>query len=414
MPALPASTEEATGKTPLTPACARTRLTGGRQSGCEEVEEGEEVTIEVGLEDSEADGIGVGVLERVCEPLGVGVPVEDNVMLDDPVSELLSVGVPVRVGSGLDERDEELLGVSVGVDVSVAPGVAGGLRELDSEPVRERVDDGVCVTVELDVCVDEGLPVREEELVTDELAVRVLLGEYDRVAVGVPKAVEAAVPEELEASVPDCVEVAVLERVGEVLSVEAEEGIELTESVLEGVLVTVGEAALVCEEETVCEEEPVCVLCEEPEAEDVKELEGVPVREAVLVSVRRLETVLVKEEDGDGVCVTDGDPVREGVAVSESERDCDEELVSECEDELVLVCELEADDVREEELELVCEEVSAPLRLGEGASVEELEGVPEAEGDRDAVDTPDVLALLVDDGVGAGVTLRRLAMLRPR
>ena len=127
-------------------------MTGGRQSGCEEVEEGEEVTMEVGLEDSEADGIGVGFLERVCEPLGVGVPVEDNVMLDDSVAELLGVGVPVRVGSGLEERDEELLDVSVGVaeplDVSVALGVAGGLRELDGEPVRERVDDGVCVTVE--------------------------------------------------------------------------------------------------------------------------------------------------------------------------------------------------------------------------------------------------------------------------
>ena len=80
----------------------------------------------------------------------------------------------------------------------------------------------------------------------------------------------------------------------------------------------------------------------------------------------------------------------------------------------VPICELEAVDEREEELVVVCDELAVPLRLGEGVPVEEPEGVSELEGERVKVSELVVLALLVDDNVGAGDALRRLAMLRPR
>ena len=58
MPALPAAAEDATGKTPLTPDCTATRLTGARQSGWEGVAVG------VALEESVA--VGVGLVESVA------------------------------------------------------------------------------------------------------------------------------------------------------------------------------------------------------------------------------------------------------------------------------------------------------------------------------------------------------------
>ena len=54
------------------------------------------------------------------------------------------------------------------------------------------------------------------------------------------------------------------------------------------------------------------------------------------------------------------------------------------------------------------------MLLGEGAPVEELEGVPEVGGERVDVAALVALALLEDDDVGEGEVLRRLAMLRPR
>ena len=54
------------------------------------------------------------------------------------------------------------------------------------------------------------------------------------------------------------------------------------------------------------------------------------------------------------------------------------------------------------------------LGLGEGAPVEELENVPESDGERVDVAVLVALALLDDDNVDAGDALRRLAMLRPR
>ena len=55
MPALPEVEAEVTGKTPLTPDCTATRLTGARQSGWEGVAVG------VGLEDSVELGVKVDV-----------------------------------------------------------------------------------------------------------------------------------------------------------------------------------------------------------------------------------------------------------------------------------------------------------------------------------------------------------------
>ena len=80
----------------------------------------------------------------------------------------------------------------------------------------------------------------------------------------------------------------------------------------------------------------------------------------------------------------------------------------------MLVLELEAVDVRDEELVLVGEELAVLLGLGEGAPVEELEGVPEVDRERVDVAALVALALLDDDDVGDGEALRRLAMLRPR
>jgi len=76
------------------------------------------------------------------------------------------------------------------------------------------------------------------------------------------------------------------------------------------------------------------------------------------------------------------------------------------------VRELEAVDVREEELVLVGAELDVSLVLGEGVPVEELKGVVDEE--RVDVAALVALALLDEDGVGAGDALRRLAMLRPR
>ena len=55
-----------------------------------------------------------------------------------------------------------------------------------------------------------------------------------------------------------------------------------------------------------------------------------------------------------------------------------------------------------------------PLRLAEGVLVEEPDGVLEMEGEHEVVHELVVPALLDSEGVGAGVALRRLAMLRPR
>ena len=133
----------------------------------------------------------LGVPLRVAEPLGVDVPVEVGVVLDDReaellgvplrVAELLGVDVPVEVGVELDEREAELLGVSVRVaellEVPVMLGVTEAPRVPDNDPVAERVEAGVCVA--LDVTVRDGvaLPVRDDELVTDKLAVSVTLDE---------------------------------------------------------------------------------------------------------------------------------------------------------------------------------------------------------------------------------------------
>ena len=76
--------------------------------------------------------------------------------------------------------------------------------------------------------------------------------------------------------------------------------------------------------------------------------------------------------------------------------------------------ELEAVDERDEELVLVGGELDMSFMLGEGVTVEELDAVPEGDGERVDVAALVVLALLDDDGVGAGDALRRLAMLRPR
>ena len=54
------------------------------------------------------------------------------------------------------------------------------------------------------------------------------------------------------------------------------------------------------------------------------------------------------------------------------------------------------------------------LGLGEGVSDEELEDVPEEDGERVDVAALVVLALLDDNNVGDCEALRRLAMLRPR
>lgn len=60
---------------------------------------------------------------------------------------------------------------------------------------------------------------------------------------------------------PDSVAVLVPVRLGEALSVEEEEGVDVAERVLETVPVplTVDEAEPVCVEVLVCEDEPVCV-----------------------------------------------------------------------------------------------------------------------------------------------------------
>ena len=116
MPALPASAEEAIGKVPLTPDCTRTtRLVGARQSGWVEV------TVGVGVEVIVEDGVAVPM--RDCELLGVS------------------------------ERVAELL------EVPVTLGVAEELRVSDADPVEERVVAGVCVALEVAVCVEAALPV---------------------------------------------------------------------------------------------------------------------------------------------------------------------------------------------------------------------------------------------------------------
>ena len=110
---------------PLTPDCTRTRLAGARQSGWVEVIVG--VGVEVIVEDC------VAVPERDCELLGVPLR----------VAELL----------GVSERVAELL------EVPVVLGVAEELRVSDADPVVERVEAGVCVALEVAVCVEKALPV---------------------------------------------------------------------------------------------------------------------------------------------------------------------------------------------------------------------------------------------------------------
>ena len=80
---------------------------------------------------------------RVAELLGVEVSVEDGVLLDVRVAELLDV--PDRVA--------ELL------EVPVVLGVAEGLLVPEDEPVAERVEAGVCVALDVAVCVEVELPV---------------------------------------------------------------------------------------------------------------------------------------------------------------------------------------------------------------------------------------------------------------
>ena len=70
--------------------------------------------------------------------------------------------------------------------------------------------------------------------------------------------------------------------------------------------------------------------------------------------------------------------------------------------------------MRDDELELVGEVLNVLLMLGEGVPVEELEDVPEVDGELDDVAAPVELALSDGDGVVAGDALRKLAMLRPR
>ena len=276
MPALPASTEEATwkeatGKVPLTPYCTATKLTGARQSGCVGVAVG------VGLEDSVVDDVAVPVRDRelldvpvlevvgmtlevrVAELLGVDVPVDVGVLLDERVAEplevpvlvgegvlldervaelldvplrvaeLLGVDVPVGVGVVFDERETELLGVSVRVaellEVPVMLVVTEALRVPDGDPVAERVEAGVCEPLQVGVRDGTALPVRDDEPVADEFAVSVALEELERVAVLVPV------------------------RLGVALSMELAEGVIVGGAVLV--------AELDCAAELVDEEEPV-------------------------------------------------------------------------------------------------------------------------------------------------------------
>ena len=69
----------------------------------------------------------------------------------------------VEDGVAVPERDCELLGVLVRVaeqlEVPVTLGVEEELRVLDADPVEERVEAGVCVALEVAVCVEVALPV---------------------------------------------------------------------------------------------------------------------------------------------------------------------------------------------------------------------------------------------------------------
>ena len=77
--------------------------------------------------------------------------------MDVGLEDIVEDGVAVVV------RDCELLGVLVRVtellEVPVTLGVAEELRVSDGDPDVERVEAGVCVLLEVAVCVETALPV---------------------------------------------------------------------------------------------------------------------------------------------------------------------------------------------------------------------------------------------------------------
>ena len=89
------------------------------------------MAVGVGLEDSVVDEVAVPV--RDCELLDVSLR----------VAELLGVDVPVEVGVMLDEREAELLGVTVRVaellEVPLMLGVTEALHVADGEVVAEKL-----------------------------------------------------------------------------------------------------------------------------------------------------------------------------------------------------------------------------------------------------------------------------------
>ena len=200
------------------------------EAGCDGVEVCEEVDVGVPVPDCDDDGVPVIeemlVEETVCE--GEGVLVDEPVALEGvpvsvPVVEALPVVLLDALGFALLEgepvpvlvRVAELLGVFVRVaeplEVTVMLGVTEALCVPDGEPDALRVEAGVCVALGVTVRDGVALPVRDDESVADELAVRVVLGKLERLAVlvcvddGVPDCEDVRVPELLgvELWVPD-------------------------------------------------------------------------------------------------------------------------------------------------------------------------------------------------------------------